>query len=242
MREKLFIVGDIHGEYHLLEQLLRHWNEEEEELVFLGDLADRGPDSRECFLKVKELVEQGRAVCVSGNHEVMFLNWLQSPQDRFSAYMMNGGRATVESLLYSGVLEEKEPDELAERIQAEYGDLIAFLKEIPLYYETDFAICVHAGVDLDLEDWRQTAPSDFVWLREPFFNHETTPDKLIIFGHTPVQYLYQNTSQTHVWYRNNKLNIDGGAAYGGALHGAVVSKNGLEADYQIFHPDHRMGK
>lgn len=239
MTDKLFVVGDLHGEYQLLEQMLRHWNPEEETLVFLGDLADRGPQSKECFLKVKELVDGGQAVCLSGNHEVMLLDWLSHPQEKFGIYVRNGGHATLESLLYQGVVTEKSPEELAQLVWDQYGDLIAFLKELPLYYETDFAICVHAGINLDIEDWRQTDPAEFVWLREAFYNHPKEPEKLVVFGHTPLPYLHQQIDQTHLWYRRNKLAIDGGAAYEGALHGVVISEAGLEADYQIFHPSHR---
>ncbi len=239
MKEKLFVVGDVHGEYDLLEKLLQHWNKEEETLVFLGDLADRGPESKRCFLLVKELVETYQAVCISGNHEVLFLDFLQFPQKKFSHYVMNGGYATLESLFYSGVLEENTPEQLADKIQSDYADLVRFLKALPFYYETDYCLCVHAGVNLDLEDWRETEPSDFVWMREAFFQHEKALEKLIVFGHTPVQYLHKNGFQTHIWYQNHKLNIDGGAAYEGSLHGVVISKNGLEKDYQIFHPNHR---
>lgn len=237
MKEKLFIVGDIHGEYQLLEKLLKHWREEEEQLVFLGDLADRGPDSQQVFLKVKELVDSKGAVCLKGNHELMLLNWLENPEAKFNNYVMNGGRATLESLFYPGVLEERTSQQLAADFKEKYADLVAFLKWLPLYYETDFAICVHAGINLDLDDWRQTEPTDFVWMREAFFNHDKSPEKLVVFGHTPVQYLHQDPYQSQVWYRHNKLDIDGGAAYEGALHGVLVSASGLEADYQIFHPN-----
>ncbi|MBS4749954.1 serine/threonine protein phosphatase [Carnobacteriaceae bacterium zg-ZUI78] len=239
MKEKLFIVGDIHGEYDLLEKLLRYWNEEEQQLVFLGDLADRGPKTKECFLKVKELVDKKGAICISGNHEDILLKWLGDPQENMDWYLRNGGQATIEGLLYKGVLEEETPQEAASMIQTRYPDLITFIKELPLYYETDYCICVHAGVNFDLEDWHQTSRRDFIWIREPFHQTENTLGKPIIFGHTPVQSLHSRLFDTHLWYHKGKFGIDGGAVYNGALHGLIISKSGVEEHHQIIHPKHR---
>ena len=240
MKEKVFAVGDIHGEYDLLKKLLDRWKEEEETLVFLGDLGDRGPKSKECFLLVQDLVTSNRAVCLSGNHEDIFLSWLDNPEEKFMWYLRNGGQETLESLLYPGVLEEKTPQELAKEIQATYPDLITFMRDLPLYYETDFCICVHAGIDLDLEDWRETSRRDFLWSRADFYANPKTPEKLVVFGHTPVQYLHGDSSDTSLWHQNARLNIDGGAVYEGALHGVVISDQGLEEDHQIFHPNYQL--
>ncbi|MEX2783726.1 metallophosphoesterase [Streptococcus sp. H49] len=240
MKEKVFAVGDVHGEYDMLEELLRHWNPEQEQLVFLGDLGDRGPDAKNCFLKVHQLVQTAGAVCVSGNHEDMLLNWLAAPKKEIGLYLLNGGRTTIESFFHEGILTEKSPQEIAQLFEADYPDLLDFLRQLPLYYEHDVCLCVHAGVNLDLADWRQSSRYDFIWSREEFFAKEASLDKLIVFGHTPLPYLHQNASQTHLWYRNNKLNIDGGAAYGGSLHGVVISEHGLEADYQIFSKNYRL--
>jgi serine/threonine protein phosphatase 1 len=50
---RIYAVGDIHGRRDLLDQLLYKIEADEEargpaetQLIFLGDLADRGPDSR----------------------------------------------------------------------------------------------------------------------------------------------------------------------------------------------------
>ncbi|AXQ78200.1 serine/threonine protein phosphatase [Streptococcus chenjunshii] len=240
MKEKLFIIGDVHGEYAMLEELLRHWNPADEQLVFLGDLGDRGPDPKNCFLKVYELVQTAGAVCVSGNHEDMLLNWLADPKKEIGLYLLNGGRTTIESFFYQGILAEKSPQEIAQLFEKDYSDLLLFLKNLPLYYESDFCLCVHAGVNLDLADWRQSSRYDFIWSREEFFAKDAALDKLTIFGHTPLPYLHQNTGQTHLWYHNNKLNIDGGAAYGGSLHGVVISDGRLQADYQIFSKNYHL--
>ena len=44
-----------------------------DQLLFLGDLIDRGEDSRRVLEMVKDLVDNQGAICLSGNHEYMFL-------------------------------------------------------------------------------------------------------------------------------------------------------------------------
>ena len=43
-------------------------------VAFLGDLIDRGEDSRRVLEIVKDLVDNHGAICISGNHEYMFFN------------------------------------------------------------------------------------------------------------------------------------------------------------------------
>ena len=76
----LDIVGDVHGEYDALCQLLRHLGYDAQgghaagrRLVFVGDLCDRGPDSPAVLALVQRLVAAGRAHMVLGNHEINLL-------------------------------------------------------------------------------------------------------------------------------------------------------------------------
>ena len=76
----LDIVGDIHGEYDALRQLLAHLgydaqgnHPEGRTLVFVGDFCDRGPNSPAVLALVQSLVQSGRAAAVLGNHEINLL-------------------------------------------------------------------------------------------------------------------------------------------------------------------------
>ena len=75
-------IGDIHGWSDRLEQVLAR---SVGYLVFLGDLIDRGPDSRAVISRVRTLVESNRASCVLGNHEYAFVRALGSPMDGIAA-------------------------------------------------------------------------------------------------------------------------------------------------------------
>lgn len=58
----MIVIGDVHGEYDMLMRLmdtLPHKN-----IIFVGDLIDRGPDSS----KVVSFVKDNGYKCVVGNH------------------------------------------------------------------------------------------------------------------------------------------------------------------------------
>ncbi|GAA0775738.1 hypothetical protein GCM10009108_09070 [Castellaniella ginsengisoli] len=75
--QPLTVIGDIHGEIQALDALLDHLQKNPETrdrlMVFIGDLCDRGPDSVGVIRRVRELVEQGRALAILGNHEINLL-------------------------------------------------------------------------------------------------------------------------------------------------------------------------
>lgn len=84
---KIDVVGDVHGQLPALKQLGKSlgyavddgWTHRDERaLVFIGDLIDRGAHSLEVGELVMGLVQQGRAICLMGNHEYnLVAHWLQ---------------------------------------------------------------------------------------------------------------------------------------------------------------------
>jgi hypothetical protein len=74
------LVGDVHGEIQALHDLMDRLGYRKDgvhldgrRLVFLGDLTDRGPDSPAVFSLVQQLVNEGLAQCVLGNHDLNIL-------------------------------------------------------------------------------------------------------------------------------------------------------------------------
>ena len=60
--EYVYAIGDIHGEYDLFLELLEHFDSNTQQLVLLGDLLDRGPNSKQCLLLGQKLVEEKQAI------------------------------------------------------------------------------------------------------------------------------------------------------------------------------------
>lgn len=52
--KKIFVIGDVHGCLHTLEKMLSYWEKNTEQLIFVGDLIDRGNFSPETVSLVKK--------------------------------------------------------------------------------------------------------------------------------------------------------------------------------------------
>ena len=198
---------DVHGKHELFEKLIHYYDPKIHQLVLLGDLNDRGPRTKECFLLGKQLVEETGAIYLRGNHEEYFLQFLQSPEDWYAPYMRNGGKETFESLIHPGASEEYSPTEISMMIQSRYSELIKFLVQRPLYYEWENYLFVHAGVDLTKKDWRKTSLRDFIWIREPFHEGKNNTGKTIVFGHTITPMLHGDMQTTDLWIQDHKIGM-----------------------------------
>ena len=243
MKKLIYVISDIHGMYDLFKKLLLDYDPSLHQLVLIGDMNDRGPRSKECLLLGKQLVEETGAIYLRGNHEEYFLQFLNAPEDWYSAYVRNGGKETMESLLHPGATEEYSPTEIALMIRSRYRDLVAFLMARPLSYEWQKYLFVHAGVDLTKKHWQDTSDHDFIWIREPFHTGENHTGKTIVFGHTITPMLHGDMETTDLWFHDNKIGIDGGAVFGGSVHGVIFDEDGIVQDIEYqnltgpWHPD-----
>lgn len=236
-KKYLYVISDIHGEADLFRQALVDFQPETQQLVLIGDLLDRGPKVKESLLLGQELVARYGAVYLKGNHEDLFLRFLNDPEARYAHYLRNGGAKTVESLLHPGACAEYSPTEMALMIRTRYHELIEFLTDLPLYYEWFDYLFVHAGVDLELSDWRKTPAKEFMWIRQPFHEGENHTGKTIVFGHTITPALHGDNVTSRRWQTaDRKIGIDGGGVYGFSIHGLLFSEKSLIRDDEFFNP------
>jgi serine/threonine protein phosphatase 1 len=200
---KLFVVGDVHGCYHTFQELLQQWRPEEELLVQLGDLMDRGNFAPECVGLCMELNEKypTQTVFLKGNHEVGMLDYY-SPEQRPTSWLHWGGQHTVKQ--YQG-----QPKLLAPHL--------TWIAQRPLFWENDHVFISHAGIADTPNPFDEDNPDGLLWRRGPLRNI----GKLQVIGHTPTRGgVYEMNAAT------NSLNIDTGAVYGYALTGARISTTG----------------
>jgi len=82
--KRTIIVGDIHGCIDEFEELLQvlSYNKDNDRLILLGDLIDRGPDSVAVVQKARKMDLE----CVMGNHEYKFVKWYKSSGSRADVY------------------------------------------------------------------------------------------------------------------------------------------------------------
>ena len=132
------IIGDIHGCSDPLQRLLDRVKPDpnEDRLIFLGDLFDRGPDSWGVWQIIRKLAELfgERFVLLRGNHDDYLIQ--EQLPDQLRAVWENVGRqATVESFQQHG-----------ERME----DCAPWIREHSvLFYKGDGFQCVHAGLKVD---------------------------------------------------------------------------------------------
>jgi len=200
VKGRIWAIGDIHGQLARLEELFQliSLDPDQDELVFMGDYIDRGPDSKGVIDRLLALKKSGlKATFLKGNHEEMFLkDFLTGANPQL--YLYNGGLATLKSYAQPG------QDPLEARPPAEHMD---FLENLNLYYRRGGYLFAHAGLKpgQPLEDQDS---HDLLWIREEFFlvSHDW-PEK-VVFGHTPFREPFR---------RGKLFGIDTGAAYGGRL-------------------------
>ncbi|MGX7030765.1 metallophosphoesterase family protein [Vagococcus zengguangii] len=232
--KSIYAIGDIHGDITMFHRALADYDFSSHQLVLLGDLLDRGSYSKECLLLGQQLVKKQQAIYLKGNHEDLLLRFIEDPIERYPNYLLNGGKATIESLLHPGACEEYSAVEIASMIRHHYKELLAFLGELPLYYEWGPYVFVHAGVDLTKENLQQTSARDFVWIREPFHQLPNQTGKTIVFGHTPTPNLYGDNQTTKLWQVDHKIGMDGGGIYGGSVHAVIFDERGIVQDQEFF--------
>ncbi|MEM6484422.1 MAG: metallophosphoesterase [Pseudomonadota bacterium] len=131
----LDLIGDVHGEIDALVRLLKKLgydsagtHPEGRNLVFLGDLTDRGPDSPAVLSLVKRLVETTEARCIAGNHELNLMRDAQKHGNEWWTQPSATPRLPAKRI---------DPDERPE--------FLAFLKTLPLALERGDLRVVHAS-------------------------------------------------------------------------------------------------
>lgn len=75
---KTYIIGDVHGCIDELQELVQQLAPgADDQLIFIGDLIDRGPDSSAVVRQVVQWSKQVNVKLILGNHEEKFLRYVQ---------------------------------------------------------------------------------------------------------------------------------------------------------------------
>lgn len=202
-------IPDIHGYRTELDRVLALADAQcgpEARIVFLGDLTDRGPDSRGVIDRLIEGIGAGRDwVVLRGNHDQMFLDFLRDPGPGARWLSENiGGRETLFSYGAGEAMADRDWPAVAGCVPAAHR---AFLESLPEYHETESQFFVHAGIRPGVPLAEQQR-EDLLWIRQEFHDDPRDHGKLIVHGHTPVE------APTHY---GNRLNLDAGAGFGRPL-------------------------
>jgi serine/threonine protein phosphatase 1 len=213
---RVYAVGDIHGRIDLLDHLFLRVDADlkanpidEAIQVFVGDYIDRGHASAEVLDRLISRSQTHETVCLMGNHETCLLEFLEDPAV-LTAWGQNGGLTTLLSYGLKPTMHadpEKQARLCADLARAMPRAHLEFLRRLPLTYTCGDFFFVHAGVRPGTPLSRQNE-DDLLWIRDDFLYHESSFEKVIVHGHTPVR---------DPDVRKNRINIDTGAYATGKL-------------------------
>jgi protein phosphatase len=209
------IIGDIHGCYDELIELLQKLGytinsalvtpPAGRKAIFLGDLVDRGPKVPQVLRLVMNMVTDGQALCLPGNHDVKLFRKLRGKDVQIT----HGLAQTLAQLA-------SEPPEFLTQIEK-------FIDGLVSHYVLDSGrlVVAHAGMK------QQYIGRASGRVREFALYGETTGETdefglpirynwaaeyrgaaAVVYGHTPVP---------EADWLNNTLNIDTGCVFGGKL-------------------------
>ncbi len=223
------IIGDLHGCADELEELLEKlgyrlapceqadplWGDhyyrhpEGRKVIFLGDLVDRGPRILDCVRIVRNMVHQGTALCVPGNHDMKLLRKLKGRNVQIT-HGLEASLAEIDPL----------PSETRDSFTRA---LTEFLDSLISHFVLDDGrlVVAHAGMKEEMQGrgsgrvrefalYGETTgetdqfglPVRYQWARE--YRGSAT----VVYGHTPV---------AQPEWLNRTINIDTGCVFGGAL-------------------------
>lgn len=188
---KKWVIPDIHGCVKTVKTLVENQIEpgKKDELIFIGDYIDRGPDSKGVIDYIMHLETQGFKVKkLMGNHEDYCLTAWEEDQDTRSFLGIRPKTATQKEWeSYGGkqALESWGVDRPRD-IPQQYID---WMKSLDYYVETEGFVIVHAGLNFENDD-----PFDdryaMIWLREYQVDADKLENRIVIHGHVPVNLEY----------------------------------------------------
>jgi serine/threonine protein phosphatase 1 len=147
MASRIIAIGDIHGCLDPFERLLAAIQlDAQDTLVMLGDVVDRGPDSRGVIERLLTLRNKCRLICIMGNHEEMLLAAVDGTLP-VQEWLQHGGAETLDSY-GKGFAPSRLPTEHIEFLRS-WGD----------YYETPMHFYAHGNYlpskQLEQQPWHE---------------------------------------------------------------------------------------
>lgn len=215
---RVYAIGDIHGRLDLFERMIAVIRRDHAgripvstQIVLLGDLIDRGPDSANLVRWSQTLTEQSdRFVVLKGNHEAMMADALNGDFAALELWWEHGARATLASWGVPEAELERGPgvNLLQAARQAVGADTLAWLAALPLTVQHEEYLFVHAGVRPGV-GLKNQLEHDLLWIRHEFLASKVDHGAIVVHGHS----VHESGPQI----LRNRIGIDSGAFRTGRL-------------------------
>lgn len=167
--KKIFVIGDVHGCLHTLEKMLSYWEKNTEQLIFVGDLIDRGNFSPETVSLVKKLVKKEDAVCLMGNHEFACAKTILDLET--TSWFGNMGAEV------NGIIAQYNKNGFSLKKDAKW------FADLALTWQNEKFIISHAGISVASKNpFDKNNKESVLWTRSKL---KVFGNKIQIHGHTP---------------------------------------------------------
>ncbi len=215
---KYFVMSDIHGHYSIMIDKLKENGFDEtnqnHKLIICGDMFDRGLESLEVYRYLKRLHDDNKAIIVLGNHDNFVIDFLTEQERVEFNCERNGFDETIKAFSKSAKYDFTvgQIKKYKEEVLADYPELLEWLMSLPLYYELEGYIFVHAGFNTDIDDWKQSTKREFIWTKKFHLDIFDTSkiNKKIVCGHyrtSEMDFLHRVGKYGH-YRKGNKIFID----------------------------------
>ena len=214
---RTFAIGDIHGGFKALIQVLNQLElTEEDHLIFMGDYVDGWSEAAQVIDFLIDFSKKFNCIFIKGNHDVWCENWLKDENDVNPSWFMHGGKETIDS--YAGFSKEEKQEHLA------------FFQALQMYHlDAKNRLFLHAGFTSMHGVEKESYPHKFCTDRTLWemvlaldkkieVTANNYPKRLqhyheIYIGHTPTT----NYNEEYPMNAANIWNVDTGAAFKGKV-------------------------
>ena len=227
-RNRALCIGDIHGNIDQFQKAVDLADKEDLFLVSLGDLTDYGDSNYECINLMFDLLKNGKAAMVRGNHDFKFNKYIiQRAEDNILMSVKHGISHTIAEL---DALSTDDQDDFMEKF-VEIYDMSRF------HYVTRDTMFVHAAMSnvfwtIDQMTGKQRARAIFGQVEGTLDNGypnrvyhwaDTVPaDNTVYFGHD----ILDDQRMSVLGTKANVFSMDTGSSKTGRITGAIIEHDG----------------
>lgn len=214
----LFAIGDVHGNVNAMNSLMKSmhkFEDDESELVFLGDLINRGHDSLGCLIAAAhndDEIFSGKKKLILGNHEIYMIYSSLDASDSIKIFDMwrhCGGESFIDEFAHKNSTLKSIKTDIAFAVARRLGhptdvnvglEIVNSIWNAPLYHINGNLFMIHGGIERSIErhmipDWCSKEkvledpirPNSPINLQNDFVDYfgEFSCGYTIIHGHSP---------------------------------------------------------
>ena len=197
----------------------------EPRIIFLGDIVDRGPYSRDAIeLVIAALAKWPASRLLLGNHDDWYLSYLRDGDEDIAMKWVTQGGIDTRKLYRS-----QDPGRRLTSSGPIYRHHIDLFARASLLVTDGAYAFVHAGVNPGASIDQQSR-RDCLWIRNPFLDYVGLLSHVIVHGHTPLPGGRPVVTE-------NRISLDTGAFATGILTAAVIDIEAEDVAFVATSPD-----